>query len=55
MNDERETITAYAVKDGDRITFIHLEKGPAESIAAHTSTAPDRRLIEIWIKEKADQ
>ena len=54
MTNERKTCTAYAVKDGDKITFIHVEKGPAQAIAAHTATAPNRRLIEIWIKEKAE-
>ena len=52
---ERKIFTAWAVKDCDRITFIHLERGPAEAIAAHTSMAPNRRLIEICVKEKADQ
>ena len=33
---ERKTFTAWAVKDGDKITFIHLEKGPAEAIALTT-------------------
>ena len=53
--DDRPILPAWAVKDGDKITFIHLERGPAEAIAAHTSMAPDRRLIKIWIREQADE
>lgn len=51
---DRPILPAWAVREeGGRISFIHLEKGPAEAIAAQTSTHPNRRLVKIWIREQA--
>ena len=50
--DDRPILSAYAVKDGDKIVFIHLERAVAEGIADPTSTYPNRRVVEIWIREK---
>lgn len=35
--DDRPIIPVWAVEDEGRIAFIHLERGPAEAIARHTS------------------
>lgn len=50
--DDRPILPAFAVKDGDQIVSIHFERGPAEALAHPTSTHPNRRVIEIWIREK---
>jgi hypothetical protein len=55
QSDDRPIFPAYAVKDGDGIVFIHLERGPAEAIAARTHTHPNRRVVEIWVREKSER
>lgn len=50
-HDDCRVRGAYCVKDGDQLSFIHLERGVAEGIADPTSTHPNRRLVELWLRD----
>jgi hypothetical protein len=48
--DDRPILQAWAVKDGDRLIFISLEKGAAEAMAQPSSMNPGRRLVRGWFR-----
>lgn len=50
-HDDCRVRGAYCVKYGDQLSFIHLERGVAEGIADPTSTHPNRRLVELWLRD----
>jgi len=55
FNDGGSALSAYAVKDGDRIVSIHLDRGPAEQQAMRADNNTIQRVVEIWVREKAER
>lgn len=51
--DDRPILSAYGVKDGDRIVSIHLERGPAEALTHPTSTPQPARRRNLDSREES--